>query len=148
MWFPFKKIQIAPVATIAEIEIFLSQRCLSLLSLPSLLSLNSVFPYIATVAETRFSTTVAIAATGAIIWKPTFTVCRFWNVSHSICQILTYNKYKGRKYKGSRVTASEQWIGDPNRNVCYLPNCDAYNRSLMFRNVMIRVVLLSWHIQS
>ena len=70
MWFPFKKIQIAPVATIAEIEIFLSQRCLSLLSLPSLLSLNSVFPYIATVAETRFSTTVAIVATGAIIWKP------------------------------------------------------------------------------
>ena len=44
MWFPLKKYT---VATIAEIEIFLSQRCLSLLSLPSLLSLNSVFPYIA-----------------------------------------------------------------------------------------------------
>ena len=62
-----KKYTVAPVATIAEIEIFLSQRCSSL---PSLLSLNSVFPYIATVAETRFSTTVAIVATGAIIWKP------------------------------------------------------------------------------
>ena len=67
MWFPLKKYNVAPVATIAEIENFLSQRCSSLLSLPSLLPLNSVFPYIATVAETRFSTTVA---TGAIIWKP------------------------------------------------------------------------------
>ena len=43
------------------------------LSLSSLLSsLKSVFPYIATVAETRFSTTAAIVATGAIIWKPGF----------------------------------------------------------------------------
>ena len=70
MWFPLKKYTVAPVATIAEIEIFLSQRCSSLLSLPSLLSLNSVFPYISTVAETRFSTTGAIVVTGAIIWKP------------------------------------------------------------------------------
>ena len=31
-----------------------------------------MFPYIATVAETRFSTTAAIVATGAIIWKPGF----------------------------------------------------------------------------
>ena len=47
------------------------ERCSSPLSLPSLLSLKSVFPYIATVAETRFSTTVAIVATArAIIWKP------------------------------------------------------------------------------
>ena len=64
------KYTVADVATIAEIEIFLSQRRSSPLSLPSLLSLKGVFPYIATVAETRFSTTAAIAATGAIVWKP------------------------------------------------------------------------------
>ena len=35
-----------------------------------ILSLKGVFPYIATVAETRFSTMAALVATGAIIWKP------------------------------------------------------------------------------
>ena len=49
---------------------FLSQRRLSLPSLPSLLPLKSVFPFIANVAETRFSTTAAMVATGAIIWRP------------------------------------------------------------------------------
>ena len=69
-WFPLTKYTVAAVATVAEIEIFLSQRRSSLLSYLSLLSLKSMFPYIATVAETRFSTTAAIVATGAIIWKP------------------------------------------------------------------------------
>ena len=73
-WFPLTKYTVAAVATVAEIEIFLSQRRSSTLSHLSLLSLKSVFPYIATVAETRFSTTAAIVATGAIIWKPGLSV--------------------------------------------------------------------------
>ena len=32
----------------------------------------TVFPYIATVAETSFMTTAAMVATDAIIWKPGF----------------------------------------------------------------------------
>ena len=66
------KYTVAAVVSVAEIRIFLSQRRSSPLSYLSLLSLKSVFPYIATVAETRLSTTAAIVATGAIIWKPGF----------------------------------------------------------------------------
>ena len=72
-WLPLTKYTVAAVATVAEIDIFLSQRRSSPLSAALLLSLKSVFPYIATVAETRFSTTAVIVATGAIIWKPGFT---------------------------------------------------------------------------
>ena len=65
-WFPLTK---DTVVTTVEIEIFLSQRRSSL---PSLLSLKSVFSCIATVAETLFSMTATMVATGAIIWKTGF----------------------------------------------------------------------------
>ena len=32
--------------------------------------IESVYPYIVTIAETHFSTKAAMVATGAIIWKP------------------------------------------------------------------------------
>ena len=114
-WFPLTKYTVAAVATAAEIEIFLSQRRSSSLSYLSLLSLKSVFPYIATVAETRFSTTAAIVATGAIIWKPglrglkTDNHCRkVENVLHlgitlnTVDQILIYLKIKRNDIDGNR----------------------------------------------
>ena len=114
-WFPLTKYIVAAVATAAEIEIFLSQRRSSSLWYLSLLLLKSVFPYIATVAETRFSTTAAIVATGAIIWKPglrglkTDNHCRkVENVLHlgitlnTVDQILIYLKIKRNDIDGNR----------------------------------------------
>ena len=64
----------------AKIEIFLSQRWLLLPSLPLLLSLKSVFPYIANVVKTRFMMTAAMVATVAIIWKPGFEQMRVFDL--------------------------------------------------------------------
>ena len=47
LWFPRTKYTVDAVATVAQIGIFLSQRRSSPLSLPSVLSLTSVFPYLA-----------------------------------------------------------------------------------------------------
>ena len=68
-----------------------------------------MFPYIATVAETRFSTTAAIVTTGAITWKPGL---RYKSLAHKSGTTETSKQTKLSWQYASSFWATRKWHKD------------------------------------